>query len=431
MGDDRKDPVVRKGALALSALALTPDDGLQNFTERRVAKPGVVPEQIKRARELLDAVAFVLVSTRAEDWRRLDQAWEIMRRVARPKEAPDSVLGPAKIPGVAGTTPIAPDPEPPPPPSPASPAPISPAPAEPAPKAPVPAFVSPPEPSPAPTRAPAVVPAAVVATPAPPPAPSPAALAASAPSPVPPAPVMGTASGAGNPDATAVATDEAIAALGPVLPFTPNKNAVPPPTAYPPRPARKSDVDQTMSVVNVALADLGLALPFRPPGGVPTEGEAPVATSPPEIATPLAGSPSPPPAVPSPVPARVPSPAPAPPAGMPAATGSAPDAVVVVPAPSPGASTSAATSSGPTATSDGRTSHLTLEQYASFCVEREWMPDQLGAVLQRYRVAGPDALHALDTYWKARLQNVRVRMRFSEITAGYRDWLRQHGGGAP
>ena len=68
---DRNDPVIRKGALLLSSLVLTPDEGLAAYGDRRVGNEDVDPEQLKQAREILDAVGFVLQSGGKDDWQKL------------------------------------------------------------------------------------------------------------------------------------------------------------------------------------------------------------------------------------------------------------------------------------------------------------------------------------------------------------------------
>ena len=55
MDDDRKDPLVRRGSLLLSALMLTPDKALDTYRKRRCGDATVELHDLKTARELLDA----------------------------------------------------------------------------------------------------------------------------------------------------------------------------------------------------------------------------------------------------------------------------------------------------------------------------------------------------------------------------------------
>ncbi|MFP6683334.1 MAG: hypothetical protein VB934_01415 [Polyangiaceae bacterium] len=95
-GDDRKDPELRKASLLLSALVLTPDDALDSYRDRRAADPKLDTESLKRAREVLDAVGFCIRGKDADNWRRLDQAWEIIRKITPPPPEEEAAPEPAK-----------------------------------------------------------------------------------------------------------------------------------------------------------------------------------------------------------------------------------------------------------------------------------------------------------------------------------------------
>jgi len=70
-------------------------------------------------------------------------------------------------------------------------------------------------------------------------------------------------------------------------------------------------------------------------------------------------------------------------------------------------------------------SALTLEQYASYCVEREHAgPDQLALVDTRYGIADPASRAALDAMWEARCAaEPALRHRLMQLGAAYRQWL--------
>jgi len=230
MGDDRQDPLRRKGALLLSSLVLTPDEGLPAFAKRRVARAAVEPQQLERARAVLDAVTFVLRSERREDWRKLEQAWEILRRVEAPAEASEEPSGPAQIPGMPqAETQAETQPE----------ARASSSGSDPS--RPVP----PPAPSPAPP-------------PAVPPSPRPSAPRVVIPA---PGPFVTPAPGADT-DRTAT-VPSVLGEPAPALPFAEGQPAVAPPLVADALGPAEESVDETMSVVGLALADLGLALPFE------------------------------------------------------------------------------------------------------------------------------------------------------------------------
>ena len=95
MTDDRNDPAIRKGALLLSSLVLTPREGLEAYRDRRVANKQVDLESLAKARAVLDAVGFVLRSESAADWRKVEQAYEVLRGVKAPSEGTEEEPPPA------------------------------------------------------------------------------------------------------------------------------------------------------------------------------------------------------------------------------------------------------------------------------------------------------------------------------------------------
>ncbi len=87
------------------------------------------------------------------------------------------------------------------------------------------------------------------------------------------------------------------------------------------------------------------------------------------------------------------------------------------PAQSPAAPTPAAAAAG--------VPELTIEQYASLCVERAMNPGAEGQVAQRYEVPSPEALQALDARWHQSLQaDGALNGRFQQAYAQYEAWLR-------
>jgi hypothetical protein len=150
MGDDSKGdaakrttPEMRKASLLLSGLVLTPDSALDAFRKRRAADPELDDAHLRRARDLLDAIADALTSTDDEKWKRIERAWDVIQGnkpgLATPAPPASAVAGPA-----SGSAPAS--------------APSSAAPATPGPTA-----------TPAPDASPASVPAAPNSGPAPPP----------------------------------------------------------------------------------------------------------------------------------------------------------------------------------------------------------------------------------------------------------------------
>jgi hypothetical protein len=71
---------------------------------------------------------------------------------------------------------------------------------------------------------------------------------------------------------------------------------------------------------------------------------------------------------------------------------------------------------------------LTVEQYASLCVERALHPGQDAAVAQRYRVLTEQALQSLDAHWRQRFQaEGELHRRWQEAYTQYEAWLRSRG----
>jgi hypothetical protein len=81
-GDDpkaaRTDPETRKGSLLLSGLLMTPDNALKVFRDRRAANPNLDVDQLRRARDILDALYQAINSNDPAPWKRIDEAWKII-----------------------------------------------------------------------------------------------------------------------------------------------------------------------------------------------------------------------------------------------------------------------------------------------------------------------------------------------------------------
>jgi hypothetical protein len=93
MSHSRDDARVRLAARLVAALLATPDAGLERFRDRRLGDMRLQAEDLRAARDVLDAVGFALAGTDRKNWQRLRQAWEILRRntppeVAEPTPAP-------------------------------------------------------------------------------------------------------------------------------------------------------------------------------------------------------------------------------------------------------------------------------------------------------------------------------------------------------
>ena len=64
MAVSRKDPQIRKAALLLSSLVLTPDSALEAFRKRRAADPEVDLSSLERARDIVEACRYPPVGRR-------------------------------------------------------------------------------------------------------------------------------------------------------------------------------------------------------------------------------------------------------------------------------------------------------------------------------------------------------------------------------
>lgn len=68
---------------------------------------------------------------------------------------------------------------------------------------------------------------------------------------------------------------------------------------------------------------------------------------------------------------------------------------------------------------------LTVEQYASLCVERTMRPGQEGDVAKRYKVLTEQALRAVDERFRQRFANEgELLRRYQTAYARYEAWLR-------
>ena len=68
---------------------------------------------------------------------------------------------------------------------------------------------------------------------------------------------------------------------------------------------------------------------------------------------------------------------------------------------------------------------LSVEQYASLCVDRTMSPGADAAVAERYRVLTQEALQALDTRWSQRFQaEGELYRRWQQAYAQYEAWIR-------
>jgi hypothetical protein len=77
--DPRAGPEVRKASLLISGLMLTSDADLEAFRKRRAANPDLDPAHLRRARDLLDAIAEAIASTDEARWGAVARAWAALR----------------------------------------------------------------------------------------------------------------------------------------------------------------------------------------------------------------------------------------------------------------------------------------------------------------------------------------------------------------
>ena len=75
---DRSHPTVRRSALLLSALVLSPDSDLEGYRDHRAADPNLPLEHLTQARSILDAIAQAIRSDDAGRWARLAQVAETL-----------------------------------------------------------------------------------------------------------------------------------------------------------------------------------------------------------------------------------------------------------------------------------------------------------------------------------------------------------------
>lgn len=291
----------------LAVLVMTPEDELAEFKRRCLdAKSEVKPEQLGAARELLMALSDALRDGDAEDWYRIEQARDVLRR-ATPKPAlSNSALPNPALPNSATPNPVAPP---------------GPQPAPPAPRASQPAAPPPAPPAAPPPSQPAVPPPA---------APPPAMPAAPPPAPVAMASV---------PDHT-VGVDQLSPVAGLAIPFAGSREA--------PKPAADDEPPASTGGETVTLGETSpvahLAVPF-------------------DSARKKAGAAAP---------------------------------------------------------------ELTLEQYASLCASCEADPEATPRIEKEYGITTRNARAALDARWGKRFHdNALERVRFDQLVAQYRDWVRR------
>lgn len=88
----RKDAVIRRAALLLSGLVLSPDNALERYRDKRAGDPRLDVEHLRRARDILDAVGFAIAAGEPERWSAVEQAWESLRKdAAKVPELPEEV----------------------------------------------------------------------------------------------------------------------------------------------------------------------------------------------------------------------------------------------------------------------------------------------------------------------------------------------------
>jgi hypothetical protein len=97
----RQDPRIRNGALLLSALVLSPDSALERYRDQRAGDRQLDVEQLRRARDVLDAVAFAIAGAEPARWTHVEQAWTALRGDARrlPKLPPADASAARHAPG--------------------------------------------------------------------------------------------------------------------------------------------------------------------------------------------------------------------------------------------------------------------------------------------------------------------------------------------
>ena len=83
-GDDpsdpsRSDPATRKASLLLSGLVVTPDEALPMFRDRRAADRSLDIVHLRRARDLLDAIAAAIGAAQPAKWKAIERAWQALQ----------------------------------------------------------------------------------------------------------------------------------------------------------------------------------------------------------------------------------------------------------------------------------------------------------------------------------------------------------------
>jgi hypothetical protein len=390
MGESRSDPKTRKLAVLLSALELTPDDALEGFRDRRAADRSLDPQNLRRARVILDAVGHAILDRDMDRWRRLQDASRLLEQDA--SRAPVDEAAAAVAP----------------------PRPSQPGPARPADAGSAPEIARAEAVAPLPPAAVGAMPWASVA-PVPVPAPAPVRPPIAAPE-LAPAPPQALADRMAMFEAlNRIQIDESQPATmcadesqptGPALPFRQSGGAKPPPAAV----AGASDAASPgATATGQALSPLrGTSLPFR--HSASGSAEADDGTS--VLALPAKPGPAAAAASVEPEPAQAPSP-PVEPARA------APGAPEEPPGSAPGAGL-LATELAP------HLAALTVEQYATLCAECASHPAWVAEILARYGVQSEAERAALTQHWEQRMAaDPQLAGLLRWHYARYEEWLKQ------
>ena len=363
-------------ALVLSSLALTPDQALKTFRDRRVGDSELDLIHLEHARGILDAVGQAITRGDVGRWRRLEAAFGALKKDAvlvldddDEEEAVEPVAAMSTGKDTAGSSKALPS--------------------------------SKPE---APAVGPAVEPATAAAAPiAAPPAAPPIARPVAAP------PQGATApSGGPSPWAKSGADEQAGPPAPVVAPIvgdlsTPFRAG---PVAKPASAVEEQPHEHVgeTAFVQALVIDDDEVLPFNTP---PQHSAAAQAAASPEL--PFKGKPQ---GAPPPVAAQEPHDA----VGE---TGFMESPLIDAPLPfQQGAAP--ATSLPP------RLAALTLQQYASFCVEQRTSPAQIDAIRARYNVADAAQHAALDDHWKRQLSSDgAMQAEFEQHCSAFQEWLSQ------
>ena len=74
---------------------------------------------------------------------------------------------------------------------------------------------------------------------------------------------------------------------------------------------------------------------------------------------------------------------------------------------------------------------MTIEQYASLCVDRVMSPGRETEVAKRYRILTEQALRALDERFRQRFaEEGDLTRRYQEAYARYEQWVKSQKGGS-